>query len=628
MKSGNLLLGLLACAAMCACTDNDLIENGANGGSQTFTGETAYMIVNINEVGSTSTATRGSDGSLQAGTGTESTVNDIHFYLYDSGGTFLTQSTRWSGTGTDENNGVELVGDDVVAISGLTGLEYPAYMVTVINVPADFSAPESLEGWTSVLASASGTGIQQSDGYFTMCSSSYFVDDESSDDHDNTYYFATPVSEKNFTNELLTDIPSPITVYVERLAAKVHVKSDIHYTMYVDGMEQSSVTVNDCYGIIGLPSDSWSISEDLLKKIWRKNNTDNEITQIDYEPLFRFIGWDLNGTEKESYMVKNISEEWNDSYTGWTSFNWNDATLHRSYWGKSVHYGDSDVAYPTKASQVTEDSYLKYISADDIADGNVGGYYSISDMGYRYCAENTNTTDVIDNNKSSTAITNIIVKAQLFIGYPHMISYDETDGPESVTVAPASNLVMYGSDLYFEDAYLIHALNYITSPIYVQNGEGNYEEIDYTYLTLEDLGDGYVEVVIKSTITDEEGNETEVTYYKDDAGTTAYTTEEINAIIESQFGAVANGYTDGLMYYNIPIEHLNAPEGTDDIEEAQYGVVRNHSYVVTINSVDNIGRGIVDTDEPIIPQGEANTYYVGAQVNVLSWKEVDQQVAF
>ena len=83
------------------------------------------------------------------------------------------------------------------------------------------------------------------------------------------------------------------------------------------------------------------------------------------------------------------------------------------------------------------------------------------------------------------------------------------------------------------------------------------------------------------------------------------------------------------MYYNIPIEHLNndaAENGT--VPEAKYGVVRNHHYVVTIDKLEKIGKGIFDGNEKIVP-GDPNddTYYVGAKINILSWKIVSQNVA-
>ena len=93
--------------------------------------------------------------------------------------------------------------------------------------------------------------------------------------------------------------------------------------------------------------------------------------------------------------------------------------------------------------------------------------------------------------------------------------------------------------------------------------------------------------------------------------------------------AGATGYKGGLMYYNIPIEHFNNNEIGEDgaIPEAKYGVVRNHVYKITINQLENPGKGIFDPTEVIIPSDEDEKfYYVGAQINILSWKIVEQGV--
>ena len=82
------------------------------------------------------------------------------------------------------------------------------------------------------------------------------------------------------------------------------------------------------------------------------------------------------------------------------------------------------------------------------------------------------------------------------------------------------------------------------------------------------------------------------------------------------------------MYYNIPIEHLRAFETNQtDPKEGNYGVVRNHHYVVTINKLENVGKGIFYPDEAIVPGGDEGTaYYVGASIHILSWKIVEKEV--
>ncbi len=59
--------------------------------------------------------------------------------------------------------------------------------------------------------------------------------------------------------------------------------------------------------------------------------------------------------------------------------------------------------------------------------------------------------------------------------------------------------------------------------------------------------------------------------------------------------------TNGYMYYNLPIKHMNTTEGTD-LVEGEYGVVRNHHYTVTITSVSGVGEPIDDLEDVIVPE--------------------------
>ncbi len=87
-----------------------------------------------------------------------------------------------------------------------------------------------------------------------------------------------------------------------------------------------------------------------------------------------------------------------------------------------------------------------------------------------------------------------------------------------------------------------------------------------------------------------------------------------------------------MMYYCIPVEHLRGGKftvGSDlkvTVNEADYGVVRNHYYKLTINSITKLGTAVYNPDEEIVPVMEPQTYFVGAQVNILSWKVVTQSV--
>ncbi len=153
---------------------------------------------------------------------------------------------------------------------------------------------------------------------------------------------------------------------------------------------------------------------------------------------------------------------------------------------------------------------------------------------------------------------------------------------------------------------------------YTQIGVGNVElknsgdGVFYVTLT-----DATVEGAIYTKTVDADGNES-YTEMED------WQKEDLKEVAESY---KAIGYTGGEMYYNIPIEHLNeAAIAEKVIPEAKYGVVRNHQYVVEISKVETIGMGIFDPEEVIVPSPDKELYYVGANINILSWKIVKQNV--
>ena len=80
---------------------------------------------------------------------------------------------------------------------------------------------------------------------------------------------------------------------------------------------------------------------------------------------------------------------------------------------------------------------------------------------------------------------------------------------------------------------------------------------------------------------------------------------------------------DGMTYYFTPIRHL----AQNKTEMGYYGVVRNHSYRITINTISGFGTPVYDPDEiidPVIPKDTET--YLAARINVLSWRVVPSSV--
>ena len=571
----NKLLGLLVCTALCACSNDEsgIIPNDT---PNVFTGDKAYIKVRLADAG---TLTRAQEGDFEYGTN-EQSIKNASFYFYDADGVFVTQGDVWtdgSASTTTPAGNIEFASNNIVVLKGLDKKSYPRYMVTVLNKPTGFVHGKTLDEMQTVLADNNAEGIYYpattdnvTTNYFTMSTTSYTETNREK-------HFVTEVNEGNISLEPMMDasaIANTVTVYVERLAAKVTLKVSDNLPKDANGRYPIKVTVAGENNSAGSGDIA---SEDLYVEL---------------------LGWKLNATAKKSFMVKNIDAAWMDNDLGFT---WNRPTDRRSHWGKSFNYGFS--GYPENAAGVPANSeYLNYVDLEN-------GLTALENPAY--CAENTNTNTIVTAN-FPTGVTSILLKAKVC----------DANGN-------ALDLVRYNGLLFKQDSFLEYVLNVLQTrnqlDVWYANGtdeEGNarYTQIGKEYVKLEHVGDGKVKVVF----TNEHGTSL---YAEDGSNCSDQTITALNDDLASA-SADAIAYNGGLMYYNIPVEHLNngdvAENGT--IPEAKYGVVRNHHYVVTIDKLEKIGRGIFDGNEKIVPGDDPDAYYVGAKINILSWKIVSQNV--
>lgn len=295
-------------------------------------------------------------------------------------------------------------------------------------------------------------------------------------------------------------------------------------------------------------------------------NFDTGVTGPDGKKIYaRIKGWDVNTTLDRSYLVKEIDATWQDAILGFT---WNDEPYYRSYWAKSVVADGTNVKYDTDFS---------YAGLTNIVDETV------------YCLENTGEKN-----------TKVVIAAELV---------DESQNPVQVAR-------LY-SEMYTFDGIKNVIANALKDHYYYGDETTKHtilpEHIDF-FVAGTSGKDSYT---VKYRLTKEAAQLK--WYYTDDAGKTftAKTAEEVNVYLASLEGAQA---WNGKSYYTVDIEHL----GTNNIK----GVVRNHSYVITVDGIRGLGTPVYDPNtivtEPIKP--EETTSYVSARINVLSWKIVNQNV--
>jgi hypothetical protein len=307
-------------------------------------------------------------------------------------------------------------------------------------------------------------------------------------------------------------------------------------------------------------------------------------------------GWGFSNLNKQSYYIKKIDAGWNFTWT------WNATANFRSHWAQDPNYTDG--VYPTNFADLRDTG-----SGDLITPATASliykAYNQIASTTWRtadYCQENTIAGDLLTGNRYMNAATNILVAAQM-----KRTTASETD---YVTLY-RFNGIFYTWAQY--SAQLATQLNL------------SYQKTDGTAYTAADF-----------QIPDPENASTCTNLYDGEikplftAGAAKLSTPDaIKYLAGERF--ITEVFTEGRMYYSIPIEHFlnptyNKTNPSDPFLVGDFGVVRNHYYRVTVTDIKNIGIGVFDVKEPIVPNYDPSTYYLAAQLNILAWQTVTQNV--
>lgn len=629
--------------AMVACSnDEPVIDNGNN---NPLDGDVAYMKVRIQSADRMSRST--TDGDYAYGAAEENDVKNVRFFFFDDKGAAmdLTAYLVKADSNVDINRyphedgkvdgNVEAVfAENLLVLEKLTSNEYPNYMLTVLNAPS-FECGTNLTNTLELLDNYQQT-IEDTN-YFVMSTSSFSGEKPN---HDDNFYHATKLNPTDFKNTPDDAVAenAPVEVYVERLAAKVEIGVAL-----TDPSKAQEVTYKgETFTIYAL--------EQTVANGNGGDNVENDPNQLSTKLYLRVHGWNINTTANNSYMSKNIDLDW--KYI-WQGKSWNNAGDYRCFWAKSTVYGDNLAAAESKLSYVKSPNLDLALNTDL----NPGDKKKVA-----YCNENTNVYtnlfgDEFEGEKNtgrklvnSQIVTNVVLSTQIV---------DETGAPV--------DMVKANGVLFRQDAYMQYIINraYVMSDalnIYVKTTPGEeegstinkkeYEQIGLDYFSLvrpseEDYeGVGDVDVELNDKIKAEEfANyyyfDSEATGTSEDPKYKVYASQEDfekaiatakDALAEAQPKGVnhAEIFNRGYNVYYIPVEHLAAETGVDNQRDGYYGVVRNHWYKLTINSFSKVGHGIWDpaTGEEVLKPGkpEDPLYYLGAHINILSWKVVNQGV--
>lgn len=606
-KVSRLFAGFAAIALFTACSSDEPIDGGKqNGNTGKPVGDTAYMTINIsdvNEFGGAFGAPKSREGyedGKDYGAVKEHAVKNAKFYFYDENGTFVLEGKIANPNFVEDNPADENIefmsGENILVLEGLTGKNWPSYLITILN--ADDFTPEATMAATAKKLDTYKRVLGGVD-YMVMSTSSYFsADGKGTKNHDNNYPYATKLEESDFYTSPTEAVEAgkAVKVYIERLAAKVQldVEATTETAVYRDEEGKMHTIYKLTQTVAGNPND-------------QENADDKATTDLYVEVL----GWNLSATATKSYISKKI-DKWSAT-APYTGAEWNKPEYFRSFWAESAVYGQNPV---TDVTGSTDPNALGLVYTTFGANSKALGEAA-------YCNENTNEADAvfatnIDNKQTVVAsqATHVVLKARVC----------DKGGK-------ALDLVSYHGVLYLKNHYIKYVLDKIQmgNPenlnFYTKDGD-TYNQVGADFFTLAADGSGktgQVNVVV--------ADETATLYAK--TGDKEYTaSDNLMASLKAKLTAnqpaatdthCATAFTGGYNVYYIPVEHeIKAGAG----KEGYYGVVRNHWYKLTVTSFSKVGHGVFDPiNETLKPEGpEDPLYYLGVNLNILSWKIVNQNV--
>lgn len=567
MKIKGLLISMLACTVLVGCTSDDVVENN----EQTLEKGKAFMGVRI-ELPSDGLSSRGSgttDGGYLNST-TEHAIKTIAFVFYTDGA-YYGQSFNNAVTDTDQATGnVESIAETVVALE-TQEKTFPNQVVAFANVYSSATEAETAlkdkrltEAYAITTSKING---QTDDLGFIMTNSTYLSG--------GNIITATSVNATNFYEQDHLAIANPVDMYIERVAAKIIAK------------EATDINIED------IPT------------------ADNNV-----KLKFKVENFTLNASNKTSYLLKNIDDTWNFG-ANWV-ISWNNANDYRCFWAKDPNYTDGK--YNLNAFENDDEEGDNNVNPTD----NSLNYYSygentISEAGI-YCLENT--FEGTPNTNPFSYGTHVLVNGQYYNGekklrtfyYYGSLAYEVTEDNEV-------NSTSLSTDIPDQEEFRTR-LAEATKCFYTLNADGKTHSaytIDADNIEIvRAKKEGADDVTIAFKDTFKEYN----TLYVENNGTYTQITSlaAANQAILDWIGT-ADMYKQGKGYFAVLIDHFGK-----DGNVGEHGVVRNHLYELTINSIRSMATGNVDPNEPIIPEGDKKTYYLGATLKILSWKKVQQGV--
>lgn len=592
MKKFTMLSSVLASALMltvASCSSSDDITGG-NGG-ENADGTTSYLVINLNSVGNApaSRAYEQGGGSYDDGEALENQISKVRFYFYNADGTaYKLQNT---GTNGGAQNWIDQevtteTGDQSVTASGKTQAVLvlngesnvsPASMLAVVNPEVGSSQLDGnmVSRWSKMRTELTGKTFHDGNG-FVMTNSTY---EDGGKDLCTTQLAGRTYSTKDKA------LDNPVNVYVERINAKVKA------SIAADNTNFTKVTTDEIVDGVNF-NGKYKTNEKVGDLTVTKSDGSTEDI-----PVFAYIeAWGVADENDQATYYKQIDvQNWTDATLGFdgTDTPWSSRDYHRCFWSKGIAFAGTSVHLPTNHP------FSDYKA-------NLGeALYTLPNTPTNYLG----TTGKAYDNPMKSELTKFLVTARL--------AYTDASG----NILPAEICTYNGQKFLGQDKVkkvIADGLGTYYKMTTSATGTTTYTKIEPTDIEFSTTMDGSLKLQDYQVVAKLKSSITEL--YRMSGG--SYVAADM-AVVKKEVQALpVEIHNGGRTYYYTPIKHLGKPGSI-----AEYGIVRNHSYQVDLNSIKGFGTPVYDPDKniiPIVPSDDLT--YLAARINVLSWRVVPSKV--
>lgn len=538
-------------------------ENEGNGGNTNESSNEQYLAVNIMNVGTTPTRT--APGDYEDGTDNESKIELIRFYFYntDDSPYIMKNSPGTTAAGTKANW--------LQATTSKDGDDKPNTIeqITKSILVIDGETAAAPAKVVAIVNPGTLTTATLGSGSVTLADLRSTLEDTQFNKNKGAsaveFVMSNSVYEKDAASVCETSISGHVTNSSTTAEAN---PVNIYVERVVAKVKANLNTTTAAVPFELGDGTNWETTKYGIK-VGTYNSTTNVYAVID--------GWGVADENGKAKLEKQIDPTWNDTSLGITT--WSTSDYKRSFWETSVAFAGTPLNH--KFTDYTSNTINTPTS-------------------YLYTLPNTPTAAITSTNKYDNDLTKFLVVAHL--KYKDGATWKNAEichykGIDYLGVENLKTQIANECGVYVQSA---------TAP-------GTYTKItkaDITFAKSASAKDYQVVPTVDVT----------KTYYVK-TGTTY--TEKPAAEINTDFAkSPAQVRTEGKVYYFIPIKHLGSANSL-----AEYGIVRNHLYNITLDKIVGFGTPVYDPDEiidPTVPVDE-NTY-LAARINVLQWRVVKQNV--